>query len=62
MLRRDFIILACFSRKGFFCINFNPSFDFRVSFAASDTVAIENRLYLFTSSFFKKYDIADNKH
>ena len=38
--------------KGFFCINFNPSFDLRVSFAASDTVAIKNRLFcLFTSSF-----------
>ena len=48
-----------FQSKGdFFGINFNPSFDFRVSFAASDTVAIENRLYFFTSSFCIKYDIA----
>ena len=51
------------SERGFFGINFNPIFDFRVSFAASYTVAIENRLfYLFTSSLCIKYDIAYNKH
>ena len=43
-----------FQSEGDFCINFNPSFDFRVSFAASDTVAIENKtLFIYFELLYK---------